>query len=56
MGAAQQAADYRFKADECVSEADAIDDAREAKLYRAFADQFRRRAQRLDEPAGRRAS
>jgi hypothetical protein len=45
------AAYCRARAEECVAQAETVRDPRDAKLHRAFADQFEQRARRLEEAA-----
>jgi hypothetical protein len=48
MDAQEQVAYWRAKAQECSTTADALTDPREAKLHRAFADQFQRHAETFE--------
>jgi hypothetical protein len=45
---------YRARAEECFAEADALQDSRDVKLYRAFAKQFQQRARATEAASQRR--
>ncbi|HEY0525360.1 MAG TPA: hypothetical protein VGD08_18350 [Stellaceae bacterium] len=49
MDTTGEAAYCRARAVECVAQAETVQDGREVRLQRAFADQFERRARALEE-------